>query len=123
MRFDASSPGFVIKVSTGTNEARIKGKADPKTKGKDLEGMDDVTSRVLSFTFEDCEEEHDVLRLRVDNSDFHFFEHPAWVKGNRVEFFFGYPNRVSQPRRAIVDNMRGFLALEITCVEEAGRDQ
>jgi len=117
MKLDTTAPGFSIKVLTNTNEVRIRGKADPASLGKALEGMDDVTERVLSFTFEDSEDEHDVLKLKVNNSDLYFLSHPAWVKGNLVRFFFGYPGRFSPVRSMVVDSMRGLLQLSITCVE------
>ena len=109
----------MVQVITNTRELRAAGRQDPRRFGQLInEGTLDVTSRVTSFTYEDSEEEHDVLKLKVDNSDFQFFDHPAWLKGNLVRFSFGYPSRIFGPRTAIVDNVRGFRTLDITCVEE-----
>ena len=119
---DISSPGFVVSVLTNTNELRLTGRSDPQVLAKALDGMVDVTERVLSFTYEDSERDLDVLKLRVDNHDLYFLEHPAWVKGNLVKFAFGYPTRmfgVRPSRFAVVDSMKGFKELTITCIEEA----
>ncbi len=116
---DVSSPGFVVSVIATNPEIRIEGKTDPKTLGKILDRMTDVTERVISFTYEDDEKEHDVLKLTVDNSDLYFFDHPAWVKGNLVKFLFGYPGRLFGPKYHVVDSVRGFHTLTITCVEDA----
>lgn len=118
--YDRSSPGFIVSVISTAPELRIQGRPDERTLGQVLDRMTDVSERVLEFEYEDAEREHDVLKLKVDNSDLYFFDHPAWMKGNLVRFVFGYPGRVFGPRYAVVDSMRGFLTLEITCVEEAG---
>jgi len=116
---DTSSPGFVITVIAANPELRIDGKTDPTTVGKILENMDDVNKRILSFTYEDDEKAHDVLKLKVDNQDMYFMEHPAWIKGNLVRFFFGYPGRIFGPKYVVIDSVQGFLELDITCVEDA----
>jgi len=116
---DISSPGFVVTVIATNPVLRIKGKTDPNALGQVLERMTDVTERVVSFTYEDAEKEQDILKLQLDNSDLYFLEHPAWVKGNVVKFVFGYPGRIFGPRFAVVDSVRGFLTLDINCVEDA----
>ena len=119
---DIGSPGFVVSILTNTNELRLTGRSDPQVLAKALDGMVDVTERVLTFTFEDSERDLDVLKLKVDNHDLYFLEHPAWVKGNLVKFAFGYPGRmfgVRPSRFAVVDSVKGFRELTITCIEEA----
>lgn len=116
--FDDTSPGFVVSVISSKPVpilASPQGPASPL--GQVLDRMTDVTSRVEAFTFEDSEREADVLKLQVDNADFYFFEHPAWVKGNLVRFFFGYPGRIFGPRVHVIDSVRGALKLDVTCVE------
>lgn len=113
------SPGFVMDLIAVNPELRLPGKVDDKTLGQVLERMNDQTHRVLSLTFVNDEKGLDVLKLRVDNSDHYFFEHPAWVKGNLVRFFFGYPGRIFGPRYHVIDSVRGGLTLSITAVEDA----
>lgn len=105
---DISAPGYQIKViSTQVN-----------LRGKDR--VEDFTEFVTKFTFEDSDEEHDVLKLEVDNHDLRFFDDPVWAKGNLIQFYFGYPGRISARRIHVIDNMRGFETLTITAIEQAG---
>lgn len=116
---DTTSPGFQISVISVKNEPRIQ-KQDSNVLGQVLSRVSDVTPRILGFTFEDDEEKHDILKLKVDNSDLYYFLHPAWIKGNLIRFFFGYPGRVSKPRVHTIDAVSGFLTLEITAIQETG---
>lgn len=118
MAYDAASPGFVVSVISVNPVLRIQGRNDPEALGQILDRVTDVTERVLGFTYEDSEKEHDILKLQVDNSDLYFLDNPAWVKGNLVRFFFGYPGRVFGPRLAVIDSFSGFLTLSITCTEQ-----
>ena len=118
MTFDTTSPSFIVSVISVRPEIRIQGTNDPNALGQVLDRMTDLSERVVSFTFEDHEKKHDVLKLVVDNHDLYFFDHPAWVKGNLVRFRFGYPGRIFGPRLAVIDSVRGFLKLTITCTEQ-----
>lgn len=113
------TPGFIVEVVSRAPDERIQGSIDPRTLGQVLDRMTDVSERVESFTFEDCERDHDILRLEVNNHDLYFFDHPAWVKGNLVRFAFGYPGKLFGPRYAVVDTFRGFRKLSIVCYEQA----
>ena len=113
------SPGFVVDVIAVNPELRLKGKTDERTLGQVLERMSDQTHRVLSFTFVDDEKGLDVLKLKVDNSDHYFFDHPAWIKGNLIKFYFGYPGRIFGSRYHVIDSVRGGLTLTISAVEDA----
>jgi phage protein D len=117
MAFDGSSPIFFVVVSTSAPELRIAGRPDPATNGQVLEQMTPVNERAIEFSFEDCEREHDVLKLKLDNYDLSLFDHPAWVKGNTVKFLFGYPGRIRGPLYALVDSWKGALTLEVTSFE------
>lgn len=114
---DTRSPGFAIFVTALNPELRLQKPNDPRLLGQVLQRTTGESERVLDFTFEDNEKEFDVLKLRVDNHDFYYFDNPLWTKGNLVRFFFGYPGRVFGPRYAIVDSVRGFHELQVTCVE------
>lgn len=119
MPLDTDSPGFVVGVVSRTREIQLAGKKDPAKLGQALRSaISDVTSRITSFTFEDSENELSILRLVVDNEDLLFFDHPAWTRGNLVKFHFGYPGRTRRPEFFVVDSLRGFTTLNITCVEE-----
>jgi len=119
---DRSSPGFAITVIATNPEPRIQGGGDIGLLGQVLDRMTNVSPRVVSFKFIDDEEKHDVLKLVVDNTDLYFFDHPAWVAGNLVQFFFGYPGAIfpgaNQSKLMVVDSVRGFHKLTITCVEQ-----
>ncbi len=116
---DRSSFGFSVIVIANSQEIRVSGHPDERTAGQVLDNMTEVSARVLKFQYEDSEREQDQLKLTVDNHDLYFFDHPAWEKGNLVRFLFGYPGAIFGPRYAIVDSMRGFLTLDIVCVEES----
>jgi hypothetical protein len=121
---DVSSPGFVIQVLARVPDLRLGvfGKAIESAlsrPGAILARMTDVSGRVEKFEFIDADRELGQLRLTVDNWDNYFFEHPAWVPGNLVRFFWGYPGRIQGPKYAVVDSIRGFQKLEIRCTEQA----
>lgn len=83
--------------------------------------MTDVTTRVERFEFLDSSQGlgFSKLKLTVDNFDLAFLDHPAWIKGNLVRFFWGYPGKIQGPRYAVVDTMHGFQKLEISCIAQA----
>lgn len=121
---DVSSPGFVIQVLSRAPELRLgvfgqAANALLSRPGAILARMADTSMRVEKFEYVDAERELGKLKLTVDNWDNYFFEHPAWVPGNLVRFFWGYPGRIQGPKYAIVDSIRGFQKLEIACSEQA----
>lgn len=121
---DTSSPGFVIQVLARAPEIRLGSFGKPPTSylsrpGVVLARMTDASMRVEKFEYVDGERDFGRLRLTVDNWDNYFFEHPAWVPGNLVRFFWGYPGKIQGPKYAIIDSVRGFQRLEVSCMEQA----
>lgn len=117
MAVDRSSPGFTVRVLTNTQELRVRGNTDSRTLAKEL-AFEDLTHRIEKFTYEDSEREFDILKLEIHNQDLYFLDHPYWVKGNLIEFAFGYEGQASPKRYAVVDNVSGFDRLRVTCVEQ-----
>lgn len=118
---DTSSAGFVVQVLAAEADARLGARPDPgKKPGQILDRMSDVSPRVERFEYVDSVASLDAkLVLTVNNWDHYFFEHPAWLKGNLVRFFWGYPGRIQGPKYAVVDSVRGFSRLTITCLGSA----
>lgn len=121
---DVSSPGFLIQVLSRAPDLRLGAFGKPldnflSRPGVILARMADTSMRVEKFEYTDAEREFGRLKLTVDNWDNYFFEHPAWVPGNLVRFFWGYPGRIQGPKYAVVDSLRGFQRLEISCTEQA----
>jgi hypothetical protein len=117
---DISSPGFVVQVLASARDARLGGRPDPgKKPGSILARATDITPQVESFEFIDSDREFGRLRLTVDNFDLSFFDHPAWLPGNLVRFYWGYPGKIQGPRYAVVDSLRGRDRLQISCTEQA----
>src|SRR5262249_25618928 len=50
----------------------------------------DLSAKVLSLVYEDCEGKADKLVLTVDNWDLANFDDPVWRKGNLLEVSWGY---------------------------------
>jgi hypothetical protein len=121
---DLSSPGFVVQILARTPDVRLGVFGRPvqailSRPGVILARMTDQTMRVEKFEYIDADRDLGQLKLTVDNWDHYFFEHPAWVSGNLIRFFWGYPGRIQGPKYAIIDSVRGHQKLEIRCMEQA----
>lgn len=122
---DVSSPGFLIKVTSTALDSRLAAVSGIGSLGASgianqlLTKLTDVSERVLKFEFEDDEKKQDVLTLTLDNYDQKFLDSPAWVKGNTVEFTFGYPGRVFGPRVHVIDSVEGFREIKVRAVERS----
>ena len=73
----------------------------------------DVSERVLSFEYQDCEAKADAVKLTVDNGDLTAFDNPTWKKGNIMEVTWGYPGAMAPTRRCLISKVQGFAALTI----------
>jgi phage protein D len=73
----------------------------------------DLTDKVLSFSYEDCEAKADKLSLTVANYDLRNFDDPIWAKGNIVEATWGYVEALAPVRRCRIQKVTGFQELKI----------
>jgi phage protein D len=73
----------------------------------------DLSERVLSFSYEDCENQVDKLELTVNNWDLSAFDDPVWKKGNILEVAWGYPGDMSPTRQVVIQKVTGFQELKI----------
>lgn len=80
--------------------------------GKPSERVD-LSSRVLSFVFEDSEKKADKLVLSVDNWDLSNFDDPIWSKGNILEVAWGYPGDMAPARQVVIQKVTGFQVLHV----------
>lgn len=83
-------------------------RSDKKTKDRI-----DLSDRIKSLEYVDSEKSTDTLQLRVDNWDLANFDDPVWRKGNIVEVMWGYPGRMSPPRKMVIQKVTGFQELTI----------
>ena len=79
----------------------------------------DLSSRVLSFVFEDAERKADKLRLTVDNWDLSNFDDPIWKKGNILEVSWGYPGHMAPARQCVIQKVTGFQTLTVEALSKA----
>ena len=73
----------------------------------------DLTTRVISWTFDDNESKADKLQLTVDNWDLANFDTPVWAKGNIIEVAFGYVGNMSPARELIIKSVKGSTKLTV----------
>ena len=73
----------------------------------------DLSDRVVSLTYEDCESKADKLVLSVDNWDLRNFDSPTWKKGNLLEVSWGYVGHMSPIRRVVIQRVTGFQTLNV----------
>lgn len=97
---DRSAPVFYVKASS-------RGK-----KGEPTERVD-VSSRVTSFTFEDTEKKADKLSITVDNHDLTQLETGFWAQGQVLTVAFGYADRLSPAREAVIKKVTGSRQLKV----------
>jgi phage protein D len=73
----------------------------------------DLSEKVLSLVYEDCEHKADKLVLSVDNWDLANFDDPIWKKGNLLEVSWGYPGDMAPTRQVVIQKVTGFQVLAI----------
>lgn len=89
---------------------RVTVLADPRAReGEPV----DLAGRILGFTYEDAERRADKASLQLDNHDLALFEREELMGGRVLEVSWGYPGRMSRPRRVVVRSVKGFETLTI----------
>jgi phage protein D len=73
----------------------------------------DVSDRVISMQYQDCEHQADKLELTIDNEDLSGFDDPIWRKGNMIIISWGYPEAMAIPRTCQIRKVMGFKKLTI----------
>lgn len=73
----------------------------------------DLSEKVLSLVYEDCEHKADKLVLSVDNWDLANFDDPVWKKGNLLEVSWGYPGDMAPTRQVVIQKVTGAQLLAI----------
>lgn len=73
----------------------------------------DLSTKVLSLVYEDCEGKADKLVLTVDNWDLANFDDPVWRKGNLLEVSWGYPGDMAPTRQVVIQKVTGFQTLNV----------
>lgn len=86
--------------------------------GKNAEPID-LTSRVLSFDFEDDERKTDKLRLTVNNFDLSNFDDPVWRHGAVLRVTFGNGVTQAPMREMVVKKVTGGRVLNIEANDRA----
>ncbi len=99
MSTDRSAPGVRLTLF----------KDEKATTGEPL----DLGTRLLSMTFEDCDDKADKLSLQLDNFDLALFDREELMGGAIVEVSWGYPGNMSPPRRVVIKSMKGFQQLTL----------
>lgn len=62
----------------------------------------DITHEITSFTFEDNEEELDVMEIAITDRYLQFVDDPLIQEGNEVVARFGYADSLSAPKVAVI---------------------
>jgi len=83
MRIDDYQPAFVIEIE-----------------GKRL--SKDITHEITSFTFEDNEEEMDVMEVSITDRNLQFVDDPLVQEGNEIVARFGYADDLSARKVAVI---------------------
>ncbi len=83
MRIDDYQPTFVIEIE-----------------GKRL--SKDITHEITSFTFEDNEEEMDVMEVSITDRYLQFVDDPLFQEGNEIVARFGYADDLSARKVAVI---------------------
>jgi phage protein D len=100
----------VTAASRSAPGVRITVLPDPRAReGEPLH----LGDRILSFSFEDAERRADKASLQLDNHDLSLFEREELMGGRILEVSWGYPDRMSRPRRLVVRSVKGFETLTI----------
>ena len=83
MQLDVYQPTFIIEIE-----------------GKRL--SKDITHEITSFTFEDNEEEMDVMEISVTDRYLQFVDDPLFQEGNEIAARFGYVDDLSPRKVAVI---------------------
>lgn len=62
----------------------------------------DITHEITSFTFEDNEEELDVMEVTVSDRNLQFVDDPLFQEGNEIVARFGYVDNLSPKKVAVI---------------------
>ena len=65
----------------------------------------DITQEITSLTFEDNEEELDVLELSITDRNLQFVDDPLFQEGNEVTARFGYVGNLSPRKVAVIKDI------------------
>ena len=76
---------------------------------------DDLRARVKSWSYEDNDNEADVLTLELDNDDLTLWDQTAISTGNTIVFVYGFGEARSPERRFIIRDVTGGLGLRLEC--------
>jgi phage protein D len=83
---------------------------DPKDRDARPAGLD---GRVLALRYEDTEERADKVEIDLDNRDMSLFGREDLLGGALLELTWGYRGRMTPPRRAVVQRVKGFEVLTL----------
>jgi phage protein D len=75
--------------------------------------VDDITGRVMSFSYEDSEKKTDLVKLTMDNRDLVLFDSPLLEKDALLIVAWGYPGNMAPPREAVVQSVKGATQLTV----------
>ncbi len=73
----------------------------------------DLHDRILSLSFEDNDTKADRLTLQLANPDLALFEREDLAAGTILQVAWGYPERMSAPRRVVIRKLKGFETLTL----------
>ncbi len=73
----------------------------------------DLRDRILSLSFEDNDTKADRLTLQLANPDLALFEREDLAAGTILQVAWGYPGRMSAPRRVVIRKLKGFETLTL----------
>ncbi len=65
----------------------------------------DVTQEITSFSFEDNEEELDVMELSITDRNLQFVDDPLFQEGNEIVARFGYVDNLSPRKKAVIKDI------------------
>jgi phage protein D len=73
----------------------------------------DLTTRLLTFSYEDSEKKTDLCKMTFDNRDLALFDDRVFEKGTVLIVSWGYAERMCQPHEVVVQKVKGALKLSI----------
>lgn len=82
-------------------------------------GRVDLSSRVISLTYEDDEKQADKCSLVVDNYQLENFDDPIWRKGNLLSVSWGYPGNMAPTRNCIIQIVKGARQLKVEALAKS----
>lgn len=65
-----------------------------------------LADRLLGLKFSDHAERMDLLELTLRNDDYALYDEPGFAPGQKLEITWGWPGRMSPPRRMIVKRLK-----------------